>query len=66
MSEDDLLDALDEGFVTSPVASQCPPLKSSEVCSILTDLQDFFVPLTNVHIVRDVSTESDNTKTVKY
>ncbi|XP_040198463.1 calpastatin isoform X2 [Rana temporaria] len=30
MSEDDLLDALDEGFVTSPAASQCPPLKSSE------------------------------------
>ncbi|PIO31988.1 hypothetical protein AB205_0199290, partial [Aquarana catesbeiana] len=30
MSEDDLLDALDEGFVTSPAVSQCPPLKSSE------------------------------------
>ncbi|CAI9539711.1 unnamed protein product [Staurois parvus] len=30
MSEDDLLDALTEGFVTSPAASPCPPLKSSE------------------------------------
>ncbi|KAM5192032.1 calpastatin isoform 2-T4 [Mantella aurantiaca] len=30
MSEDDLLDALTEGFVTSPAASQCPALKSSE------------------------------------
>ncbi|XP_018415729.1 PREDICTED: calpastatin [Nanorana parkeri] len=33
MSEDDLLDALTEGFITPPVASKCPPITSSKTPS---------------------------------
>lgn len=34
MTEDELLDALTEGFDTTPVAAQCAPLQSSAVSSM--------------------------------